>query len=86
MPSALARTSAVIRTSAHVLVVTVQGNTMNVTLDGAQAINIPNLAAASATAAKNSYTTITPPTAGGYGLRAWSDGQVTLQQMTVGPA
>ncbi|MGB0096217.1 MAG: hypothetical protein WBP81_27225 [Solirubrobacteraceae bacterium] len=73
----------------HVLVIRMQGNTMNVTLDGVQAINIPNLAVASAAAVKSSYgvtTTITPPTAGGYGLRSWSDGLVTLQQMTVGPA
>jgi hypothetical protein len=73
----------------HVLGVTVRGNTMNVTLDGAQEINVPDLAAASATAVKSSYgvtVTVTPPAAGGYGLRAWSDGLVSLQQMTVGPA
>jgi hypothetical protein len=40
----------------HVLAVTVRGNTMNVTLDGAQSINIPDLAAASAAAVR-------PPTA-----------------------
>jgi hypothetical protein len=65
------------------------GNIMNVTLDGVQAINIPNLAAASAAAVKSSdgvTTTITPLTAGGYGLGSWSDGFVILQQMTVGPA
>lgn len=73
----------------HVLVVIVKGNTMNVSLDGSQAINIPDLAAASATAVKSSWgvaTTITPPTAGGYGLRAWNDGLVSLQQMTAGSA
>jgi hypothetical protein len=71
----------------HVLGVTVRGNTMNITLDGAQQINVPDLAAASATAAKNDHgksSTITPPTAGGYGLRSWSDGRVSLQQLTVG--
>jgi hypothetical protein len=73
----------------HVLAVTVRGNTMNVTLDGAQSVNIPDLAAASAAAVKASYGvffSFTPPAAGGYGMRAWSDGLVTLQQMTVGPA
>jgi hypothetical protein len=73
----------------HVLAVSVRGNTMNVTLDGAQSINVPDLATASAAAVKASYGVFlpfTPPAAGGYGLRAWSDGLVTLQQMTVGPA
>jgi hypothetical protein len=59
------------------------------TLDGAQSINVPDLATASAAAVKASYGVFlpfTPPAAGGYGLRAWSDGLVTLQQMTVGPA
>src|SRR5262249_36505483 len=72
----------------HVVGVTVKGNAMTVALDGVQTISIPDLAAASATAAKYSYgvtTAITPPSAGGYGLRAWSDGLVSLQQMTVGP-
>lgn len=62
---------------------------MNVTLDGAQSISVPDLAAASATAVKGSSgvtSSFTPPTAGGYGMRAWSDGLVTLQQMTFGPA
>jgi hypothetical protein len=73
----------------HVLAVRVRGNTMNVTLDGAQSISVPDLAAASATAVKGSNgvtSSFQPPTAGGYGMRAWSDGLVTLQQMTVGPA
>jgi hypothetical protein len=72
----------------HVLVISAKGNALNVTLDGVQTINVPDLAAASATAVKNSIgvtSTITPPVAGSYGLRAWSDGMVSLQQMTVGP-
>jgi hypothetical protein len=70
----------------HVMSVTVNGNTMAVTIDGAPMINIPNLAAATATAASSSSGVTTPivaPAAGGYGLRAWSAAQVTLQQMTV---
>jgi hypothetical protein len=70
----------------HVMSVTVNGNTMAVTLDGAPMISIPNLAAVTATAASGSSnvtTPIVPPPAGGYGLRAWSAAQVTLQQMTV---
>jgi len=62
---------------------------MNITLDGAQSISVPDLAGASATAVKSSYgvtSSFTPPAPGGYGMRAWSDGLVTLQQMTVGPA
>jgi hypothetical protein len=62
---------------------------MNVTLDGAQSISVPDLAGASATAVKASNgvtSSFPPPAAGGSGLRAWSDGLVTLQQMTVGPA
>lgn len=72
----------------HVMSVTVNGNTMAVTVDGAPMINIPNLAAVTATAAAGSSgvtTPIVPPPAGGYGLRAWSTAQVTLQQMTVTP-
>lgn len=73
----------------HTLAVTVRGNTMNVTLDGAQSISVPDLVGASATAVKASNgvtSSFPPPAAGGAGLRAWSDGLVTLQQMTVGPA
>jgi hypothetical protein len=72
----------------HVMSITVNGNTMAVTIDGSPMINIPNLAAAAATAAKSSSGVTTPivaPPAGGYGLRAWSAAQVTLQQMTVTP-
>lgn len=72
----------------HTIAVTVKGNTMSVSLDGTQTISLPDLAAASAAAVKTSYnvtTAIVPPTAGGYGLRAWSDGLVSLQQMTVRP-
>jgi hypothetical protein len=70
----------------HTVAVTVKGNAMSVALDGAPTISIPDLAAASATAVKSSYnvtTTITPPTSGGWGLRAWADSLVSLQQMTV---
>jgi hypothetical protein len=70
----------------HVISVAVKGNAMGATLDGSPMIAIPDLAAAAATATKNSYgvtSTIVPPVAGGYGLRAWSQAQVTLQQMTV---
>ena len=70
----------------HVMGVTVNGNTMGVTMDGSPIINIPNLAAATSAAASNSSGVTTPivaPLAGGYGLRAWSSSQVTLQQMTV---
>jgi len=70
----------------HVMSITVNGNTMAVTIDGSPMINIPNLAAATAAAAINSSGVTTPivaPLAGGYGLRAWSSSQVTLQQMTV---
>ena len=59
---------------------------MSVTMDGAPMITIPDLAAAAAAAAKTSNNvtgTIVPPLAGGYGLRAWSQAQVNLQQMTV---
>jgi hypothetical protein len=70
----------------HIIGITVKGNTMSVTLDGTPTITIPDLAAAVATATKTSNnvaTAIVPPLAGGYGLRAWSDAMVTLQQMTV---
>jgi len=72
----------------HVIAITVKGNTMSATLDGAQAFTIPDLAATSAAAVKTSgnvTTAIVPPATGGYGLRAWSDGLVSLQQMTVRP-
>lgn len=73
----------------HLLRVTVKGNTMNITLDGAQTLNVADLATASAFSVHYAYgaaSTLTPPTAGGYGLRSWSDGVVSLQQMTVGSA
>jgi hypothetical protein len=75
----------------HVLAVTTRGNTMSVKLDGAQILAVPDLAAASAFAVRYSSgfgagASAPPPTAGGSGLRAWSDAVVTLQQMTVGPA
>jgi hypothetical protein len=73
----------------HVFGITVRGNTMNITLDGAQQINVADLAVASSFSVKYAFgatSTLTPPTSGGYGLRAWGDGLVSLQQLTVGPA
>ena len=61
---------------------------MSVGLDGAKTLAIPDLAAASAVSVRYSYgaaSTLIAPTAGGYGLRSWGDGLVSLQQMTVGP-
>jgi hypothetical protein len=72
----------------HILAVTVKGNTMSVSLDGTKTLAIADLAAASAASVKYAYgaeSTLTPPTAGGYGLRTWGEGLVSLQQMTVGP-
>jgi hypothetical protein len=72
----------------HILAVAMKGNTMSVSLDGAKTLAIPDLAAASAVSVKYSYgaaSTLTAPTAGGYGMRSWGDGVVSLQQMTVGP-
>jgi hypothetical protein len=69
----------------HTISVTVIGDTMAVSLDGTPDITIPSLTAAVATAAKYASTTITPPTAGGYGLRSWSDGMVTFPQTTFTP-
>jgi hypothetical protein len=72
----------------HTVAVDVNGNTMKVSLDGAPVVNMPDLATASAASVKYNYptTTLPAPAAGGYGLRAWGDGLVGLQQMTVGPA
>jgi hypothetical protein len=70
----------------HIMSVTVNGNTMSVTMDGSPIINIPDLTAATAAATSNSSGVTTPivaPLAGGYGFRAWNLSQVTLQQMTV---
>lgn len=70
----------------HTVGVTLKGNTMNVTIDGGQALNVPDLATASAFSVKYAYgtTTYPAPASGGYGLRAWGDGLVSLQQMIVG--
>ena len=57
---------------------------MTVGVDGAQLATVPNLVAASAKSAKGTTMAVVPPEAGGYGLRAWSDGLVSLRQMTVG--
>jgi len=73
----------------HVVAVVMKGNTMTVTVDGAQLLSVPDLAAASSAAVKYQYASppvVVPPASGGYGLRAWGTGFVTLQQMTVGPA
>jgi hypothetical protein len=73
----------------HILAVTMKGNTMSISLDGTKTLSVPDLNAASATSVKYTYgaaSTLTAPMAGGYGLRAWGDGLVSLQQMTVGPA
>jgi hypothetical protein len=70
----------------HAVAVTMAGNSMTISIDGAQQLKVADLVVASAASVKTSWnvvTTITPPAAGGYGLRAWSDGLVTLQKMTV---
>jgi hypothetical protein len=70
----------------HLVAVTVNGNSMTVGVDGAQLGTIPDLTAASAKSAKSSSgltTAVVPPAAGGYGLRAWGHGLVSLRQMTV---
>ncbi len=69
----------------HVMSVTVKGNAMLVTIDGTPMIGISDLNEAAAAVAKSNNVTvkIAPPRAGGYGLVAASQAQVTLQQMTV---
>ncbi len=69
----------------HVVSVTVKGNTMNVTLDGAQQLNVPDLAAASAKSVAYTYPDkpMSPPLAGGYGMRGFGAGTTSLQQMTI---
>jgi len=71
----------------HVLSTTINGNTLSASLDGTQILNVPDLAAASATA-KSASTGVTkafvPPTSGGYGLRSWGSGLVSFQSTTVG--
>ena len=73
----------------HIVAVAMKGNAMAVTVDGVKTVSVADLNAASAASVKYSYgagSTLTAPSAGGYGLRGWSDGLVSLQQMTVGPA
>jgi hypothetical protein len=73
----------------HTVGVTTRGNTMNITLDGAQHLNVPDLAAASAFSVAYAYPqgpALSAPAAGGYGMRVWGDAVAGLQQMTVGPA
>lgn len=71
----------------HVLSTTVNGNTLTASVDGTPILNVPDLAAASATA-KSASTGVTkafvPPTTGGYGLRSWGSGLVSFQSTTVG--
>ena len=68
----------------HVMSVTVSGNTMSVTLDGTPLIDVPDLdAAVAAAGASSGVDSPLVPLSGGYGFRAWSQSQVTLQQMTV---
>jgi hypothetical protein len=64
----------------HTMNVTVKGNAMAVSLDGAAMIAIPDL---QATAVKSSGLKIAAPQAGEYGLLAAPQAQVSLQQMTV---
>jgi hypothetical protein len=62
----------------------VSGNTMSVRLDGTPLIDVPDLDTAVAAAGTSSgVDTPLVPSSGGYGFRAWSQSQVTLQQMTV---
>ncbi len=72
-----------------ILSATIKGNTLTASLDGTRVMSVPDLAAASAAAAKLS-TSITvpvvPPQAGFYGLRAWGSALVHFQQVTVGTA
>lgn len=70
----------------HVLVVSVHGNAMQVSIDGTSMMDLPDLTAASVYAVSRTTgltTTFVPPATGGYGLRGWSDAIVTLPQMTV---
>jgi hypothetical protein len=72
----------------HLLSVTIQGNALSATIDGTQLLNVPNLAEASATAAKSSYGLTAPivaPLVGSYGLRAWGSAVVHFQRVTAGP-
>ena len=73
----------------HILSATIKGNTLTASLDGTQLLNVPDLAAASAAAARASYglvNAVVPPLAGSYGLRAWGSAVVHFQQVTVAPA
>lgn len=67
---------------------TVISNKLTASLDGTQLISIPNLSAATTTAAKDSDnppSSPAMPTAGQYGLRAWGAALATVQQATVTP-
>ena len=70
----------------HVMSVTVKGNTMAVAMDGSAMINISDLKLSTGLAintSSNANGKIAPPQAGGYGLVALSQAQVSLQQMTL---
>jgi hypothetical protein len=70
----------------HLLSTTINGNTLTASLDGAPLLSVPDLAAASATArglSSGVTKAFTPPTSGGYGLRAWNSAVVQFQSATV---
>ncbi len=69
----------------HRVVAHIAGNTLAVSYDGKLVLTIPDLAAASAVAAKASGAVMsyTPPTSGQIGLRAWNASQVLFHQVTI---
>jgi len=73
-------------TGRHRLVARIVGNTLTVSFDDEDLIAIPDLAAASAEAAKASGqdpASFPGPTSGKVGLRAWNAAQVLINQVTV---
>jgi hypothetical protein len=68
----------------HRVSVTVRGDVLAASIDGEPALAVPDLAAASAKAAEASgMSGVSAPTAGRYGLRAWSKALVRFQDFTV---
>ena len=70
----------------HVMSVTVRGNSLAVAMDDSAMIDIPDLKLSTGLAinkSSNANSKIAPPQAGGYGLVALSQAQVSLQQMTL---
>jgi hypothetical protein len=68
----------------HRVSVTVRGDVLAASIDGEPALAVPDLAAASAKAAETSgMSGVSAPTAGRYGLRAWSRALVRFQDFTV---